>query len=108
MVYKNDKINLIIMIKKKILIDKFEYKSNELSIIDKYKDNYFLEVKNGNVETEIINSDNVEVGIKYLEKNDFIKIYGIVSESNKFIIKKILINTKYQFNSESSEDLEIY
>lgn len=96
------------MIKKKILIDKFEYKSNELSIIDKYKDNYFLEVKNGNVETEIINSDNVVVGIKYLEKNDFIKIYGIVSESNKFIIKKILVNTKYQFNSESSEDLEIY
>ena len=96
------------MIKKKIIINNFESDNGNLHIIDKNKDKYFLNVKEGNVETEIINTDNIIVGLKYLEKNDIIKIYGHESKSNIFIIKKILINTKYEFNSESSEDLDFY
>ena len=96
------------MIKKKIIINNFESYNGNLFITDKNNRKYFFKVNDGNVETEIFNTDNVLVGLKYLDKNDVIKIYGYESKSNNFIIKKILVNTKYEFNSESSEDLDFY
>ena len=93
---------------KKITIKSFNIKDNYFIITDKYNNEYYLKIIDGSIETEIMNTDNENVGIKYLEENDIIKIYGSNLKSNKFIIKKIYIKTKYQFNSESSDDFDIY
>ena len=93
---------------KKITIKSFNIKDNYFIITDKYNNEYYLKIIDGTIETEIMNTDNENVGIKYLEENDIIKIYGSNLKSNKFIIKKINIKTKYQFNSESSDDFDIY
>ena len=52
--------------------------------------------------------EEIEVGVKYLEIGDIIKIYGNKINFNKFIIKKIFIKTKYRFDSDSSDDYNFY
>lgn len=96
-------------IKKNIIINSFIFEKNYLNINVKNDNNkYILDIVNGSVDANIKTYDNVNVGLKYLEEGDLIKIKGINLEKNKIIIKKIYIKTKYIFNSESSEDLELY
>ena len=95
------------MSKKNIIIKSFQIeKDSQLSIIDSEKNIYDLICKEGNVITEIVTCENVKVGINYLEVGDKIKIKFETLNSNKFIIKKIYIKTKYNFNSESSDEIE--
>ena len=96
-------------IKKNIIINSFIFEKNYLNINVKNDNNkYILNIVNGSVDADIKTYDNINVGLKYLEEGDLIKIKGINLEKNKIIIKKIYIKTKYIFNSESSEDLELY
>lgn len=96
-------------IKKNIIINSFIFEKNYLNIDVKNDNNkYILNIVNGSVDANIKTYDNVNVGLRYLEKGDLIKIKGINLEKNKIIITKIYIKTKYIFNSESSEDLELY
>ena len=95
------------MSKKNIIIKSFQIeKDNNLSIVDSEKNIYNLICKEGNVSTEIVTCENINVGINYLEVGDKVKIKFETSNSNKFIIKKIYINKKYNFNSESSDEIE--
>lgn len=95
-------------LKKTIIIKSFIVNNGELIITDQKNNEYYLITKDGTVNTIIRNKDKEEVGINYLEENDIIVIYGYELKSNKFIIKKIYIETKYKFNSESSDDSDIY
>ena len=95
-------------LKKTIIIKSFIVNNGELIITDHKNNEYYLITKDGTVNTIIRNKDKEEVGINYLEENDIIEIYGNELKSNKFIIKKIYIETKYKFNSESSDDSDIY
>ena len=61
-----------------------------------------IPIINGSVKITIKNSENKEVGIGYLDIGDLIKIN--ISKNNSI---KILINTKYEFISSSSEIEEI-
>jgi|TARA_Y100000991_G_scaffold215694_1_gene207510 hypothetical protein len=95
------------LIIKKIIIESFENIKNYLII--KYKNKpYYLPIKNGSVDIIVKNSDGEEVGLKYLEIGDNIKFKAFQDNENKIIIKKIYISTKYRFNSESSEDLDLF
>ena len=91
----------------KITIKKFEEKDNFL-ILNSDKILYMLEIKNGTINTKIKNCQGDLVGINYLEEGDIIKVKGNKYKLNKFIIKKIYIKTKYIFNSESSEEYDLY
>lgn len=94
----------------------FEYNGKILKI---YNDNnwYFIELKNqkfkcpiinGTVDIVIMNYEKNEVGIKYLEIGDLIKIFSFEKSSKKYIIPiKIFINTKYVFNNDSSESEDL-
>ena len=94
--------------KKNIIIESFKLNDNHLVLkSDENKVEYMLNIKNGSVDAKIKNCQGDDVGLKYLEKGDLIKIKGY-KNSDKFILKKIYIKTKYLFNSESSEDFEIY
>ena len=95
-------------ISKNIIINSFNCNDNFIEINAKDDNNkYFMMVKDGSVKTQIVNSNKQIVGLRYLEDGDMIKIKGF-ENSNKIIIKKIYIETKYTFDSESSEDLEMY
>ena len=94
---------------KTIKIKKFKIEDKDLIIIDNKNLNYYLDCHEGNVETIIKNCEGNTVGINYLSINDLIKIkYLINSNTNKIIIKKIYIKTKYEFLSESSDDLDLF
>jgi len=62
-----------------------------------------IDIIDGSVNIIIINNNNELVGISYLEKDDIIKI--LYDEKNKDYVKpiKIYVNTKYNFNSETSD-----
>lgn len=62
-------------------------------------DKYYSEIIKGTVTCEIFNEQNKIVPLYYLEHGDLIKMKIL---ENK--IKKIYINSKYQFMSDSSED----
>jgi hypothetical protein len=74
---------------------------------DDYK--FKSEIKNGTVDVIVKNNEKTEVGIKYLEIGDMIKIISQQKSSKKkyIIPKKIYINTKYSFYNESSDSEEI-
>ena len=91
----------------KIIIKKFE-KNNEFLIVNSDNDIYMMEIKNGTIDTKIKNCQGDEVGINYLETGDIVKVKGVKTKLNKFIIKKIYIKTKYVFCSESSEDFDLF
>lgn len=64
--------------------------------------NFKIKIYNGTIDIKIETTDNEHVGYNYLEENDIIKIFYKKKE-NIIIPKKIFINTKYNFNSESSD-----
>tara|TARA_E500000178_G_C16965085_1_gene727984 strand:+ start:907 stop:1206 length:300 start_codon:yes stop_codon:yes gene_type:complete len=95
------------IISKKIKIDKME-KNDNYFVINSDNDLYYLPIVNGSVDILVKNYDKEEVGFKYLEVGDKIRFKGYQDNQNKIIIKKIYVETKYIFYSESSEDLELY
>ena len=95
-------------ISKYIKINYFKIDDDKLIINEDKGKLYFLNINQGTIDALIKTDEGTEVGIKYLEEGDFIKIKGLEKESNKINIKKIYIKTKYLFNSETSEDLEYY
>ena len=91
-----------------IIIDSFTFIDNYLKLnVKNNKNKYLINIKDGSVDADIKNSEKKMVGIKYLEEGDLVKVKGIKID-DKIIIKKIYVETKYSFDSESSEDLDIY
>lgn len=77
---------------------------NEDSFIIQCEDcNILIKIIDGTVNINLKTSDNDEVGYSYLEKNDIIKIIYKNKINNYIIPKKIIVNTKYILNTESSE-----
>jgi hypothetical protein len=96
------------IISKNITIKSFSCDDNFVKLnVDNDKNEYIIIVKDGTVNADIVNSNKQMVGLRYLEDGDLVKIKGI-KKSDKIIIKKIYIETKYNFDSESSEDLDFY
>jgi hypothetical protein len=96
------------IISKNIKIISFSFTDKYLKINTEDNDlNYIININNGSIDADIKTFDKKIVGLKYLEEGDDIKIKGIINE-NKIIIKKVYIHTKYTFDSESSEDLDLY
>ena len=93
---------------KKILINSFNIDNSYFVLNDKYKNEYFLEIKDGSVNVDIETDEGACVGLKYLEVGDIVKLYGKKLNFNKFIIKKIYIKTKYKFDSDSDDDFNFY
>ena len=91
----------------KITIKKFQ-REGDFLVVNSDNNVYMVEIKNGTIDVKIKNCQGEEVGINYLEKGDIVKVKGTKIKLNKFIIKKIYIKTKYIFNSESSEDLDLF
>jgi hypothetical protein len=79
---------------KSIILDE-----NNMFIEFESGDKYYSEIVKGSVKCEIFNEQNKIVPLFYLEEGDLIKMK--ISENK---IKKIYINSKYQFMSDSSED----
>ena len=61
-----------------------------------------IPIIDGNVEVMVMNDNNIEVGLKYLEIGDIIKI-----NIKKNDLVNIILNSKYDFISSSSETDEI-
>jgi len=99
-------------ISKYIKIKSFNFVNNNLVIDVENKDDheseYIIYIKNGSIDALIKTCQGEEVGLKYLDEGDLVKIKGIKIENKKINIRKIYIKTKYIFNSESSEDLDYY
>lgn len=76
--------------------------------IDCESKNLKLDIIEGSVDITIKNNNDDIVGINYLEKNDIIKV--LYSKKDNGYIKpiKIYVNTKYDFNSESSDSEKLY
>tara|TARA_B100001093_G_scaffold500148_1_gene550278 strand:- start:1130 stop:1420 length:291 start_codon:yes stop_codon:yes gene_type:complete len=96
------------MEKKLLTIKLFKIIDKELIIISNEQQEFYLDCINGSVLTEILTCEGKSVGINYLDIGDTVKIKYSNINPNKIIIKKIYIKTKYNFNSESSEDLELF
>jgi pyruvate kinase len=97
-------------ISKYITIKSFNFINDQLILnTDNEDDNeYIIYIKNGSIDALIKSCQGNEVGLKYLDEGDVVKIKGVNIENNKINIRKIYIKTKYIFNSESSEDLDYY
>ena len=97
-------------ISKYIKIKSFNFINNHLVLDTENKDDteYIIYIKNGSIDALIKSCQGDEVGLKYLDEGDVVKIKGVKIENNKINIRKIYIKTKYIFNSESSEDLDYY
>lgn len=96
------------IVSKNIIIKSFTHNNDDLILSNENNIKYLLKVKEGTINVIIKNCQGKEVGIKYLDEGDLIKIKGYKIDKNKIIIKKIYIKTKYLFNSESSDDFELY
>lgn len=97
-------------ISKYITIKSFKFINNQL-ILNTYNEDeneYIIYIKNGSIDALIKSCQGDEVGLKYLDEGDVVKIKGVNIENNKINIRKIYIKTKYIFNSESSDDLDYY
>ena len=79
---------------KSILFDK-----NNMYIEFDSGDKYYSKIFKGSITCKILNEKNKIVSLFYLEEGDLIKIKIL---ENK--IKKIYINSKYKFISDSSEE----
>ena len=79
---------------KSIILDK-----NNMFIEFESGDKYYSKIIKGSVKCKILNEQNKIVPLFYLEEGDLIKIKIL---ENK--IKKIYINSKYKFISDSSEE----
>lgn len=94
------------MNKTSIIIEKFNYLDNYYEIIDKNNKKFYLQIKNGSINCDILTKSNKNVGFQYLDENDLIKIY-FSKINNKKIIKKILINDKYKLLLDSDDEIDI-
>ena len=79
---------------KSIVIDE-----NKMFIEFETGQQYYSDIIKGSVQCEIFNEQNKTVPLFNLEEGDLIKMK--ISENK---IKKVYINSKYQFISDSSED----
>ena len=79
---------------KSIILDE-----NKLFIEFESGDKYYSKIIKGSITCKILNEKNKIVPLFYLEEGDLIKIKIL---KNK--IKKIYINSKYKFISDSSEE----
>ena len=73
---------------------------NDNFYIETQKGKFYAPIIKGSIEIEVYNSENKRVPISYLENDDIIKI-----KHKNYKIIKIVINTKYQILSESSEEI---
>jgi pyruvate kinase len=97
-------------ISKYITIKSFKFINNQLILntCNEDENEYIIYIKNGSIDALIKSCQGDEVGLKYLDEGDVVKIKGVNIENNKINIRKIYIKTKYIFNSESSDDLDYY
>lgn len=79
---------------KSIILDE-----NKMNIEFESGDKYYSKIIKGSIMCKILNEKNKIVPLFYLEEGDLIKIKLL---ENK--IKKIYINSKYKFISDSSEE----
>ena len=79
---------------KSIVLDK-----NKMFIKFETGEQYYSKIIKGSVKCKILNEQNKIVSLFYLKEEDLIKI-----EISENIIKKIYINSKYKFISDSSEE----
>jgi hypothetical protein len=90
------------------IITKIEYNKN--IIIYTKNNNYIIKVNKGTIKCEIITNENENVSLKYLEVGDVVTIEYNKDHVNKYdnlilnIVKKILVQTKYNILSDSSEE----
>lgn len=90
------------------IITKIEYNKN--IIIYTKNNNYIIKVNKGSINSDIITNENENVSLKYLEVGDTITIEYNKEFLNKHdnlilnIVKKIIIQTKYNILSDSSEE----
>ena len=96
------------IVSENIIIRSFLHDKEDLILNNENNIKYLLKIKDGTIKVIIKNCQGEEVGINYLEEGDVVKIKGYKIDKNKIIIKKIYIKTKYIFNSESSDDFELY
>ena len=83
-------------------IKELKFKENEL-IIECEKCNLLIKIIDGTVNINLKTTENEIVGYSYLEKNDIVKIIYKNKINNYIIPKKIIVNTKYALNTESSD-----
>jgi hypothetical protein len=85
------------------IITKIEYNKN--IIIYTKNNNYIIKVSKGIINCDIITNENENVSLKYLEVGDTINIeYNNKISKPENIINKILIQTKYNILTDSSEE----
>ena len=94
------------MNKLRIIIEKFNYLGDYYEILDNNGEKYYLEIKNGSIDCDICTETDKYVGFKYLDENDLIEIEYLLLKDKK-IIKKILINEKYDLLMDSDEENDI-
>lgn len=93
--------------KKRITIKKINIGDEYMQMIDENNEEYYLEIVNGSIDCNIVTESGKDVGIQYIDENDFVKI-RYHEENKKYIVKKIKINDKYDFLSDSSdEDIDL-
>ena len=83
-------------------IKDLKFEENEL-IIECENCNLLIKIIDGTVNINLKTTDNEIVGYSYLEKNDIVKIIYKNKINNYIIPKKIIVNTKYILNTESSD-----
>jgi len=96
------------MIKTKIRIKKINIEDNIFSIESIDNKLYISDIIKGSVNFKIYNEDMIEVNLSNLEEDSCVKVYGKntkINEKNNIIIKKIIVQNKYIFDSDSSEDI---
>jgi hypothetical protein len=73
---------------------------NDKLIIETYDGDYYSDIIKGSISFKILNLNNKILSLSYLENEDLIQIKA---KENKII--KIFINEKYDFVSDSSEEI---
>ena len=79
---------------KSIILDE-----NNMFIEFETGEKYYSEIIKGSIQCEIFNEKNKTIPLYYLENGDLIRIKILEN-----IIKKIYINSKYYFMSDSSDE----
>lgn len=78
------------------------YRKKEIKIKTN-KNKYYIKIIDGSVDILILNDNNKEIGIEYLEEGDNIEI-KYKKEKEKKIVKEIRVESVYQLNSSSSSE----
>ena len=77
--------------------------NKDFIIIDCNKKQIKIYIIDGTVNINIFTNENKKVSYTYLDENDIINIYYKKKEQDYIIPHKIIINTKYSLNSDSSD-----